>query len=75
MEFIRSKSRNRITKSKNVIYIMCMDDDIPEDALEKLQRYCSAFFDGLTVKIMEEKIDVPSNVDQLGITSRIRKDT
>ncbi|CAI2362309.1 unnamed protein product [Moneuplotes crassus] len=75
MEFIRSKSRNRVTKSKNVIYIMCMDDDIPEDALEKLQMYCSAFFEGLTVKIMEEKIDVPSNVDQLGITSRIRKDT
>lgn len=74
-EFVRTKSRNRVTSTKNIIYIMWMDDDIPAYALEKLQKYWSAFFWGMEVKIMDVSVDIPSNVEELGINSRIRKDT
>jgi len=38
IEFVTFKNRNKVSK-KNVIYIMCMDNDISENSLEKLQKY------------------------------------
>jgi len=52
-----------------------MDDDIPEEVLIKLQKYWSAFFYGMEVKIIDKRIDIPSLVEDLGISWRIRKDT
>lgn len=52
-----------------------MDDDIPESYLKKLQKYCAAFFYGVEVKIMDERIDVPSIIEDECIQTRVRKDT
>jgi archaemetzincin len=52
-----------------------MDHDITDTCLIPLQKYWSAFFGNMEVKIMDKTIDIPSNADNLRITSRIRKDT
>jgi hypothetical protein len=66
-----------VNSNRNVIYILRMDNDISDSHLQKLEKYCGAFFHGMTVKIMNEQIDIPSNIgkNEYCIKTRIRKDT
>jgi len=52
-----------------------MDQDISDVSLDKLQHYWSAFFSGLTVKILDKRLDIPTAMDKLDIQWRTRKDT
>jgi len=47
--------RNEVTPARNKIYIFVTDDRIKPDFLEKLKKYCLAFYYGMNIEIMYPK--------------------
>ncbi len=41
-----------MTPQRNIIYFFVTDERIKPDFLEKLKKYCLAFYTGMTIKIM-----------------------
>lgn len=44
--------RNEVTAVRNIIYLHVIDEKIKPEFLDKLKKYCEAFYLGMTVKIM-----------------------
>ena len=75
LRFILAAEKNEVTEERKTIYLLKLDNDIPEDLLQKLQIYCQAFFLGLKVKIYEKEIDIPALAAKNHIETRNRSET
>ncbi len=51
----RPEVRNYITPHRKVIYFNVIDERITDEFLEKLKRYCEAFFLGMKIEIIRPK--------------------
>jgi hypothetical protein len=65
--------KNLVTETRNKIYIFVIDATITPDFVEKLKKYCKAFYTGMIVEIMLPKradfletLEIPSR-DNNGI--------
>lgn len=69
----RPTVRNEVTQQRNKIYLFVVDDQIKPEFLEKLIKYCAAFYTGMQIEIKYPEggpMDGKRFMNQLGVKSR-----
>lgn len=74
-KYINSEKKNRVTASRQTIYILRMDHDISDECLELLKLYWAAFFHKIEIKIFDFTVDLTNDDNTYNITTRISKET